>query len=316
MPGERKRIGLRDIRALEPGKILWDTGTGSVTGFGARRQRGPAVTYFVKYRTKGGGRQRWHKIGRHGAPWTPDTAREEAVRILGSVASGGDPADARQAARNAQAVADLCDVYLADAEAGRLLTRAKEPKKARTLANDRSRIERHIKPLLGNLAVAAVTREDVDRFMHDVAEGRTAGKTTAAKRRGLARVSGGRTAATRAVGLLGAIFTYAVRRRMRQDNPAHGVERFADRKRVERGRIWRARRCAAPERGGRDLAARYSRGAVPCPHGLAQWRGACVAMVGNRSGAPHGTVGRYEDRSINSAAVPCGLRYAQSVVAN
>jgi len=158
MPGEQKRIGLRDIRALDPGRILWDTGIGSVTGFGARRQRGPAVVYFVKYRTKGGGRQRWHKIGRHGAPWTPDTAREEATRILGTVAAGGDPADERQAARHAQTVAELCDLYFADALAGRLLTRAKEPKKAGTLANDRGRIERHIKPLLGNLSVSAVTR--------------------------------------------------------------------------------------------------------------------------------------------------------------
>jgi integrase len=70
--------------------------------------------------------------------------------------------------------------------------------------------------------------------MHDVAEGKTAGRTKTAKKRGLARVKGGRTAATRAVGLLGAIFTYALRRRMRTDNPAHGVQRFADRKRERR----------------------------------------------------------------------------------
>src|ERR1700687_1487698 len=206
MASEQKRIGLRDIRALDPGRILWDTGTGSVTGCGSRRQRGPAVIYFVKYRTKGGGQQRWHKIGRHGAPWTPDAAREEATRILGNVAAGGDPANDRRAARNALTVAELCDIYLADAVAGRLLTRAKEPKKAATLANDRSRIERHIKPLLGNLAVVAVTRDDVERFMHDVAEGKTATRVITlariTKRRGLARVTGGRTAASRAVGFL------------------------------------------------------------------------------------------------------------------
>jgi integrase len=226
----RKRIGLSEVRSLKPGGIVWDT---AVAGFGARRQQGVAVAYFLKYRTREG-RQRWHTIGRHGAPWTPDTARQEARRILGEIVKGGDPAAEKRAARNAQNVAELCDLYFADAEAGRVLTRNRTPKKASTLAVDRGRIERHIKPLLGSLGVASVTRDDVDRFMHDVAEGRTAARAKTARKRGLARVTGGQTAATRAVGLLGAIFSYAVRRGMRADNPAHGIQRFADRLRDRR----------------------------------------------------------------------------------
>jgi integrase len=228
-----KLIGLREVRALAPGETIWDAGSGAVAGFCARRQRGPAVTYYLKYRTKEG-RQRWHKIGRHGSPWTPDEARRKAKSILGEVADGADPAAETRAARNATTVAELCDLYLDEAETGRLLTRRNVAKKASTLAVDKGRIERHIKPLLGGLAVAAVTPDDVERFMHDIAEGKTAARAKTAKKRGLARVTGGRTAATRAVGLLGAIFSYAAHRRMRTDHPVRGVRRFADRKRDRR----------------------------------------------------------------------------------
>jgi integrase len=226
----RKPIGLREIRALGRGQIIWDA---AVTGFGARRQQGEAITYFAFYRTAEG-RQRWHKIGRHGAPWTPEEARQEARRILGAVAGGGDPAAESRAGRKAMTVAQLCDAYLADAEAGRILTRNGQAKKGSTLAVDRGRIERHVKPLIGNIVITAVTRDDVERFMLGVAEGKTALRARSGKKRGLARVTGGRTAATRAVGLLGGIFTYAVRHRLRADNPAHGVQRYADEKRDRR----------------------------------------------------------------------------------
>jgi integrase len=230
MVGERKRIGLREVRALGADQIVWDA---TIPGFGARRQKGPAITYFVKYRTADG-RQRWQVIGRHGV-LTPDEARDKAKAILGSVVDGADPAANKMAARKAMTVAELCDLYLADAEAGRVLTRGGAAKKASTLAIDKGRVERHIKPLLGRLAVAAVTRDDIQQFLHDIAEGKTAGRTKTARKRGLARVKGGRTAATRAVGLLGGVFAYGVRRyRVRADNPAHGVQRFADGKRERR----------------------------------------------------------------------------------
>ena len=114
------------------------------------------------------------------------------------------------------------------------MTRRKAAKKPGTIATDKGRIERHVKPLLGSMKVAAVTREDVDGFMHAVAEGKTATRAKTGKKRGLSRVRGGKGTATRTVGLLGSIFSYAVRHRMRSDNPVHGVVRFADGRRERR----------------------------------------------------------------------------------
>ena len=227
--GERDRIGQRHIKALRPGQVVWDS---AVIGFGARRQRSEAVSYFVFYRTAEG-RQRWQTIGRHGAPWVPDTARDEARRLLGDVARGEDPAGAKQAIRKAITVGELCDRYMADAKAGLVLTRFGSGKKASTLAIDEGRIARHIKPVLGSLAIAAVTAADIRNLRDAVAAGKTACHIKTG-RRGLARVRGGKGAATRALRLLGGIFTYAVAHGMRGDNPVRGVPQFRDGQRERR----------------------------------------------------------------------------------
>jgi integrase len=75
------------VDRLQPGSMVWDTTT---VGFGARKQL-RHVHYLLRYRLNG--RQRFHSIGRHGSPWSPDTARTEAKRLLGLVASKVDPAN-------------------------------------------------------------------------------------------------------------------------------------------------------------------------------------------------------------------------------
>ena len=214
---------------MQPGQVVWDT---AVSGFGARRQAGP-VSYILRFRTAEG-RQRSYTIGKHGSPWTPEAARDEAQRLLGIIVLGGDPSADKVARRQAVlTMADLCAQYLADAEAGRLLTRRRVAKKVSTLVSDRGRIARHIVPLLGHLPVMAVSRTDVEAMMHAIAEGATAAKART-RPRGLSVVRGGRGVASRTVGLLGAIFTYAIRKNLRADNPVHGVMRFADGRRERR----------------------------------------------------------------------------------
>jgi integrase len=114
----------------------------------------------------------------------------------------------------------------------------------------------------------------VDSFMHAVAEGKTASKIKTSKKGGLARVRGGRGTASRTVGLLGAIFSYAVRHRMRADNPVRGVIRFADGK--------RERRLSDAEYGALGEALRKSEAHGIWPAALAAAR--FLALTGWRTG--------------------------------
>jgi hypothetical protein len=212
-----RRIGLRDIRALQPGSVVWDA---TLPGFGARRSAN-VVAYVLKYRTRQDHRQRWVTIGRHGAPWTPDLARAEAKRLLGEVVAGRDPATEKHARRSGLTVAELCACYLADAEAGRLLLRSGRPKNPRTLLNDRIRITNHVVPLLGRLRVTAITKADIEGAMHSIAAGGTKSR-------------GGRGVARRTMTMFGAILTYAVERGLRADNPASRLRKFAEGRRERR----------------------------------------------------------------------------------
>ena len=92
----RAKITKKAVDALAPGSVLWDI---EVSGFGIRCRDGGTKTYVVQYRA-GSGRGaplRKYTIGRHGSPWTPDTPRKEARRVLGRVAAGDDPAASERA---------------------------------------------------------------------------------------------------------------------------------------------------------------------------------------------------------------------------
>jgi integrase len=187
------------------------------------------MTWIIEYRPGAGGRgapKRRVTLGKFGV-LTAEQARDLAKDILAKVHAGEDPAAQKVEAKVAKTIGELCDLYVAEAEKGNVISKRGAPKKASTLATDRGRIERHIKPLLGKKLVHDVTRVDIERFLRDVAAGRTAADVKT-KKHGRAIVTGGKGTATRTVRLLGGIFSYAIRLGMRAANPTHGVAKYAD----------------------------------------------------------------------------------------
>jgi hypothetical protein len=104
-------------------------------------------------------------------------------------------------------VKEVCDWYLEQAEAGRLLGRNRRPIKASTLKSDRSRIEMHIKPLLGARLVSRLTLNDIEGMQADIA----AGKSARGRKKGRGGQStGGPGVASRAISTLRALLGHAL----------------------------------------------------------------------------------------------------------
>jgi integrase len=219
MPKITKRV----VDALRPersGKDVfrWDAGDGALKGFGIRMKPSGAASYLVQYRNKEG-RTRRLVIGKMGT-LTPDEARTLAADALKAATRGGDPSAERHAVRGAITVSELCDLYLADAK-GRI--------KASTLAMDRSRIEAHVKPLIGRFTVRGLTTPDVERMKADIIAGKTAKPRQTRGRGGI--TTGGAGAAARTLGMTATILEYARHSlKLIKDNPARGVKKPPDRK--------------------------------------------------------------------------------------
>ena len=131
--------------------FIWDTET---KGFGLKVTPAGNRVYVVQARLNG--RPVRCTIGKHGAPWTPDMAREEAVRKLGQIAAGINPNEARAEARRDLSLAELCDLYFSE---------GCNRKKRTTLTTERGQIARHIKPLLGKRRLKDLSRGDIERFI-------------------------------------------------------------------------------------------------------------------------------------------------------
>ena len=190
------------VDQLAPGEWLWDADHREVVkGFGVRRQV-EGVFYCLRYRLRG--KQRVYSIGRHGSPWTPDTARAEAKRLLGKVVSGVDPLGERRNTRDEDRTAKTFDK-----EAERYLARRKDAMKPRVFRELQRHFNDHAKPL-HSLRLNEIRKAKIAEMLNDIQDER------------------GPTARNRFRSNLSAFFTWAVAQGFLETNPVEGTAKAAE----------------------------------------------------------------------------------------
>ncbi|GEM_PF-2954869 len=98
------------------------------------------------------GRQKLLTIGRHGSPWTPETARKEARCLLVLLEQGIDPLEEKRRERAKKSLAQLAQRF--DEEHIQQL-------KERSQEEYRRLFRLHIIPHLGRKSLADITRDDI-----------------------------------------------------------------------------------------------------------------------------------------------------------
>lgn len=220
----RRQFTVETIKAMRPlaaaDYVVWDA---EVKRLALRVYPTGSKVYMVRLRAAG--RQRWVRIGTHGDPWTPFTAREKALELLGVQAKGRDPAAERDLGKQTPTLAEFASRYITD--------HAQVHKKPRTVIEDHSLLglrepkgkvatavadgpqkkPRTILAALGSTRLDAISAAAVTRF-------HLSWKETP-------------TRANRALALLSHMFTMAEKWGLREpgSNPCRHVDRFREAKR-------------------------------------------------------------------------------------
>jgi integrase len=154
------RITKRAVDATKARKddsYLWDK---ELPGFGLKVTPAGRKVYLVQYRLGGRkGRTRRVTIGQHGQI-TPTFARDEAKRLLGTIATGRDPAAERDKAKADRSLAAVLDQFMAEHVRPKL--------KASTAEGYQRVVRLYVLPSLGRYSVSEVKRTDIARLHHEM----------------------------------------------------------------------------------------------------------------------------------------------------
>ncbi len=180
--------------------FVWDAG---IPGFGVRVKPTGVKSALVQYRNRRTGASRRKTIGQLGPLLSFHQARDRARLLLAEVIGGEDPAQRDKAYRAAPSLKDLADDYLA--------RHAIPKKRPRSVAIDRAMLTRIILPQLGTKKVVALDRRDIEKLHNSL-------RLTPYQ-------------ANRVLSLLSKMFSLAISWGWRPDNPAKGLQRFAEARR-------------------------------------------------------------------------------------
>lgn len=187
------------IRPTESTTFYWDT---DLAGFGLKCTAAGHRSFVAQYRTQGGRRSLARRVTLGGFPTlTADAARKAAKHLLGSVATGADPAALRTTHRKAETIAEAWPLFLEE------LTAKVKPRTSAEWGR-LGRVE--IVPKLGTNRVQDLTFSQVARL-----------HLAMASRPYLAN---------RTVEAISAFFAWALKHGLRPDgvNPARGIDRYRE----------------------------------------------------------------------------------------
>ncbi len=201
MPKQRLSKSIIDkLPTLVAEEVYWDA---TLPGFGVRVKPNGSKSYLVQYRVRNTGKSRRKTIGQHGPLMSFAVARSIATGLLSDVVRGADPvADAKEV-RDAPTMRHLCQQYLE--------LHAVPKKRTKSVANDRSMLDRLILPKFNTKKVSDVRHKDVQVFHNSL-------RSTPYQ-------------ANRALSLLSKMFELSLKWGMRSDNPVKGIEKFHEEKR-------------------------------------------------------------------------------------
>jgi len=217
-------ITIRFVNAAGPGRHYDEKLPGFGLYVGAKGSR----SYFLEYRP-GRGRgvaKRRITIGRHGAPWTAATARDEALRLLGRIKAGSDPLAERDAAEQhaARTLAGLVEAWL-----------ARDQAKNRSRAEVERIMAREVLPVWGARGLEDIRKRDVIALIDGIAD------------------RGAPVAANRALAHIKRLFHWAASRDLIENDPAAHVAKVAAETRRDRVlddaelvEVWQALKGASP----------------------------------------------------------------------